>query len=133
MEFEDAPRRAPSEPFVPMINVVFLLLIFFLMTAEIAPPEPFESEPPVAEAGADPSGFATIHLSPEGAFAFAGAVGSGAVEAARAAAGDGPLMVKADADAPAAVVAAALARLSAAGIAEVELIVAERGERRSGT
>ncbi len=32
------PRRASGdENIVPMINVVFLLLIFFLMTAQIAP------------------------------------------------------------------------------------------------
>ena len=42
------PRR-PRESAVPMINIVFLLLIFFLMTATIAPPAPFAVTPPAAE------------------------------------------------------------------------------------
>ena len=43
------PRR--GENIVPMINVAFLLLIFFLMTAVIAPSDPVRVTPP--EAGGD--------------------------------------------------------------------------------
>ena len=32
------PPRTPAENVIPMINVVFLLLVFFLITARIAPP-----------------------------------------------------------------------------------------------
>ncbi len=35
-------RRDPGESIVPMINVAFLLLIFFLMAAVIAPPDPVQ-------------------------------------------------------------------------------------------
>lgn len=46
MDFAPPKRRPRAESIVPMINVVFLLLIFFLMTAQIAPPDPFEVAPP---------------------------------------------------------------------------------------
>jgi periplasmic protein TonB len=46
MDFGSPPRRPRAESVVPMINVVFLLLVFFLMTATIAPPDPFASVPP---------------------------------------------------------------------------------------
>ena len=37
----DMPKRRPrGESIIPMINVVFLLLIFFLLTAQIAPADP---------------------------------------------------------------------------------------------
>ncbi|WP_375260408.1 ExbD/TolR family protein [Palleronia sp.] len=32
------PRRAQGEPTIPLINVVFLMLIFFLVAGQIAPP-----------------------------------------------------------------------------------------------
>ncbi|MBL4543543.1 MAG: biopolymer transporter ExbD, partial [Rhodobacteraceae bacterium] len=51
-----APRPTrPREPVVPMINVVFLLLIFFLMAAVIAPPEPFGVTLPRAAADDPPA------------------------------------------------------------------------------
>jgi len=40
MEFARPRHRRPLEPIVPMINVVFLLLIFFLMSAQIRTPRP---------------------------------------------------------------------------------------------
>ena len=65
----DAPQpRPPVESVTPMINVVFLLLIFFLMTATIAPPAPFEVELPAAEA--EPGAAETprtLHLRADGA------------------------------------------------------------------
>lgn len=67
MRFDPAPRRAVSENLLPMINVVFLLLIFFLIAAKLAPPEPFELTPPEA-AGAPvaelPEG--VLYLAPGG-------------------------------------------------------------------
>lgn len=38
--------RQDSENVLPLINVVFLMLIFFMLTAAIEPPEPFEVDPP---------------------------------------------------------------------------------------
>jgi len=41
------PKRQRGENIVPMINVAFLLLIFFLMTAVIAPSDPVSIDAPV--------------------------------------------------------------------------------------
>ena len=124
MTFGDEDRRAPAEPFVPMINVVFLLLIFFLMTAQITPPPPFETEPPTAHDGRDPQSEAVLHVSADGQFAFADALGDPAIAEARAAAGDAPFRVQADGGMEAAKLAAALKRLSAAGVERIELVTA---------
>ena len=40
----DAARAPTRDSTVPMINIVFLLLIFFLITAQIAPPAPFAAQ-----------------------------------------------------------------------------------------
>ncbi len=53
MEFPEPPRRPRAESILPMINVVFLLLIFFLMTSRLAQPDPVEVAPPEAAAGQD--------------------------------------------------------------------------------
>ena len=39
-------RLAETESVVPLINVVFLLLIFFMVAGELAAPSPFPLEPP---------------------------------------------------------------------------------------
>ncbi len=124
MRFARPPRRARPESVVPMINVVFLLLIFFLMTAEIAPPPPFELALPEAEAEGRRGDEAVLTLA-EGRAVYAGAEGAAAWAAL---ASDAPrrLTIRADAAMPAAELAAALTRLSAIGVAETELAVRPR-------
>lgn len=54
MTLHRPPRRRDNEAhLIPLINIVFLLLIFFLLTARLHPPEPFSVEPP-ASASANP-------------------------------------------------------------------------------
>jgi biopolymer transport protein ExbD len=51
-----ASRRPDIEPVLPLINVVFLLLIFFMVAGRMAPSLPADITPPasaVAEAGAE--------------------------------------------------------------------------------
>jgi biopolymer transport protein ExbD len=117
----DAPRPVrPREPVVPMINVVFLLLIFFLMAASIAPPEPFAVTLPVA-AGEDPGvPGEVLFLGADGGLAL-GAARDEAVFAALAG-HDGALEIRADAGLPAAALAALLPRLAAVGVAEATLV-----------
>ncbi|WP_306153643.1 biopolymer transporter ExbD [Roseovarius sp. MMSF_3281] len=137
MQFTDPPRRKPPESIVPMINVVFLLLVFFLTTAQIAPPEPFEVAPPVAAPdGAPPEGVFTLYLGAEGGLAYRGAaLGDEAVLAALKAAKaaycavetcDPPLVFRADAAVPGARLAALLPKLGALGFAEVQLVTVPR-------
>lgn len=135
MDFADPPRKPPAESIVPMINVVFLLLIFFLMTAEIAPPKPIPVEPPQASSEDQAEAVLTLYLGPEGTLAFRDAEGDEAalqaLELARIAlCGDGgcsgmslpPLVLRADAKAPAKAIAALLPRLAAIGFADVQLV-----------
>ncbi|WP_371037298.1 ExbD/TolR family protein [Rhodosalinus sp. FB01] len=127
MEFSRPPARTRPEAIVPMINVVFLLLIFFLMTAEIAPPAPFDVTPPQAGAETGAEAGAVLHVSAAGRVAFGGAEGAAAWEALAARdAGAGPLTVRADATLPAAEFAALLRRLAETGAAEIELAVRPR-------
>ncbi|MEX2518728.1 MAG: biopolymer transporter ExbD [Paracoccaceae bacterium] len=126
MDFSPPSRRSPAEPFVPMINVVFLLLIFFLMTAQIASPEPFEVVPPTVGAGAEPTGQVTLHASPEGELGFGDLRHEAAIEAAIAEAAGAPLRIRADAKMEAASLAGILTRLSEAGIDRIEIVATPR-------
>ncbi|TCP42939.1 ExbD/TolR family protein [Rhodovulum marinum] len=113
-DFTPAPVSPRGESIVPMINVVFLLLIFFLMSARIAPPDPFETAPPRAGGGDQVAGD-MLHLAADGALAYGAARGE-AVFAALADRGtDTPLILRADAGAEAATLARLSARLAALG------------------
>lgn len=114
-----APRRRQAEPVVPMINVVFLLLIFFLMTARIAPPDPFEMTLPTAPKGDTAPEASGLYLSASGEVAFGSARGDAALIDAQAA---GPILLHADAKAPAKTLANVLTRLTALGATDVTLI-----------
>lgn len=114
------PRRPAREPVVPMINVVFLLLIFFLMTAQITPSAPFDLDLPRA-AGEEEVGDAALYISAQGAIAFDRARGDAALAQA-AEHGTGPLRLHADAALPAATLARILAQLTDLGASEVEIV-----------
>ena len=121
MRFAQPRQRRRPESIVAMINVVFLLLIFFMMAARIAPPQPFDVTPPQATSQARPGQSRTVYLSEDGALAFGAARGA-AVWAALAD-GAGPVILKADMDMPASMLAKTLARLAGIGIGDVELTV----------
>ncbi|WP_108258597.1 ExbD/TolR family protein [Mangrovicoccus ximenensis] len=133
MRLASPPKRQPSESIIPMINVVFLLLIFFLMTAQIAPPAPFEVEPPEARSEAQPEGELTLLVDADGQLGFRDMAGGDevlqAVSAAMADCGDGcaaPLQIRVDAALPAAKLAALMAQLPAAGILRAEIVTASK-------
>ncbi len=123
MEFGPAPRRPRGESIVPMINVVFLLLVFFLMTATIAPPDPFASVPPEAEASEPAVRAGALHVGADGALAYGDLRGEAALAALPSGA---PLPVRADAALPAADLARLLSRLAGAGVTEVRLATVPR-------
>lgn len=124
MRFPRPVRHRPPESVVPMINVVFLLLVFFLLTAQIAPAPPFEVSLPEAEATSPPEAERVFHVGADGMPALGEARGEAAWAAL--AEGEGPLTVRADADVPAAEMARILSRLSTAGIDDVTLTVRPR-------
>jgi biopolymer transport protein ExbD len=128
VDFETAsPARRP-EAILPMINLVFLLLVFFLLVATLAPPAPLAVTPPALR-GADPAAPAELRLflDSAGTFAFGDRRGHAALEAARRAAGPGAAVaLHADRSAPAHRVAAVVADLAAAGAGPMRLVVTDR-------
>ena len=121
MRIEAPPRRTPPESIVPMINVVFLLLIFFLMTAQIAPPDPVEVTPPVAALDDVSDATLTLFVAADGTLAQGDMRGDAAL-AALFAAPTAPLTIKADAGVSAATIAALLPRLAAGGFDAITLV-----------
>lgn len=127
MRFVAKQRRPRSESTVPMINVVFLLLIFFLMTAQIAPPEPFEVSLPSADREATAEGEAALYVSAEGNLAFGDVIGRGAIEAAAREVLSNQtrqLELRADSGVEGAIIAALLTDLATAGVTDVALVTA---------
>ncbi|MCG7521548.1 biopolymer transporter ExbD [Ruegeria sp. Ofav3-42] len=125
MDFSPPPARQRSESIVPMINVVFLLLIFFLMTSNLATPEPFDVTPPQASSEAEPEVERTLYVDKTGRTAFDGVEGEAALRAIAAVSEtDSVIQLRADAELEASVLAKLLKDLTAAGFSRVELIVA---------
>lgn len=124
MEFSTPARRPRGESVVPMINVVFLLLIFFLMTSQIAPPEPLEVNPPTAGQSKDTESDLTIFVDKTGSIAFQEFRGDVALEEAlKATSGAKTLQLRADADLEAQKLAGLLKALSGNALHNVELVV----------
>nr|WP_163849867.1 biopolymer transporter ExbD [Pseudooceanicola aestuarii] len=130
MDLSPPPRKPRAESIVPMINVVFLLLIFFLMTSELSPPEPIEVTPPNAKGEDAEAAQAVLFLGPEGDLAFRELTGPAALAAFAAEAGAAGTQqaprLRADAKAPATQVAAVLRDLAAAGLSSVALVAVPR-------
>ena len=103
------------EPVLPMVNLVFLLLIFFLMTAIIAPHPPLEVREPEAggAAGFEPASL-RVAVAPDGTVHFGNSTGAAALDeltvALEGASGRLPVVIHADGAAP----ALAVVRLNAA-------------------
>ncbi|MFT6168094.1 MAG: biopolymer transport protein ExbD [Celeribacter sp.] len=130
MNFAPPQRKPRAESIVPMINVVFLLLIFFLMTSTLSKPEPFDVTPPEAQQ-ADAAEVAPIlYLGQDGKLGFEDQIGDAAVTVFVASVGDDKTspapQLRADAQAPATRVAAVLKLLAQAGLTNVSLVVAEQ-------
>lgn len=114
--------RSSGDSIVPMINVAFLLLVFFLMTAVLAPPEPFDVAPPVAtgrEAEVAPD---TLVISAEGDLALGAARGDAVYDVLP----DGPLRIRSDAGLEGATLARIVGRLGELGVSRIELITVPR-------
>ncbi len=126
MRFNPPIRRPLRENVLPMINIVFLLLIFFLMTAQIAPPDPVDiTLPDSAATDPLPDQARPAWLGADGVLRVQEATGADAL--ARLADRPGPVTLRADADLPAAALARLLAEMHAAGIVEVNLVTIAEG------
>ena len=117
-------RRHRADADVPTINLVFLLLVFFLLTATLAPPDPPGVAPPEGE-GAGPARGEALSVAADGTLAVGAARGDAAL-AALAERGPGPVVVRADAALSGEALAALLPRLRAAGATRIDLVLAPR-------
>ncbi|SEK52805.1 outer membrane transport energization protein ExbD [Roseovarius azorensis] len=127
MEFSAPRRRRPKEAIVPMINVVFLLLIFFLMSAQIPPPAPFDVTLPNATGAEVAAPADTLHIDAGGQLAFNAARGNAVYDALAArATTDTPLQIRADAALDAQVLARLLPELATRGVTMIELLTRAR-------
>lgn len=127
MDLSDPPRKPRAESIVPMINVVFLLLIFFLMTSNLAKPEPFEIAPPEASSNIEPEVERMLYVDKDGLTSFEGSQGDKALSAlAEISSTDNIIQVRADGALEATVMAGLLRELTALGLTRVELVVAPK-------
>ncbi|WP_417699125.1 biopolymer transporter ExbD [Pseudophaeobacter sp.] len=122
MDFSTPKKRQTGEPILPMINVVFLLLIFFLLSSQIAPRAPFAITPPKLENGETLTPEAVLFMAADARLYFSGAEGRDALAAVVAQAPElEVLTLRADSEVPAREVAALISRLRDAGIKAVSL------------
>lgn len=122
MDLGQTRRKPARESVVPMINVVFLLLIFFLMSAQIAPPEPFDVTPPHSSAEGRAEGQRILHVAASGEMALDDLRGEDVFTGLDELGGNEPLMIRADKGVDAAQIAALLPELAARGVQRVKLV-----------
>ncbi|HET7410840.1 MAG TPA: biopolymer transporter ExbD [Paracoccaceae bacterium] len=123
------PRRRVNEDdrILPLINVVFLLLVFFMVTGRLTASDPFPIEPPVSASEGAPAEGHLIAFGPAGELALDGVVMDEArllsALSAELTGGLHPeIRVKADGGAPATELVALLAGLREIGAETVTLM-----------
>ncbi len=73
MKLNRPARRQHPETIVALIDVVFFLLVFFMLIGRMDATSPFEVLPPVAQTGADmPAGGVTLSVAADGRLALDG-------------------------------------------------------------
>ena len=73
MKLSRPVTKQPPETIVALIDVVFFLLVFFMLIGRMDATAPFDVSPPTATTGADmPSGGITVSVSAEGDLAVDG-------------------------------------------------------------
>lgn len=127
------PRRRQNseENVLPLINIVFLLLIFFMVAGSLHTRAPFEVSPPGTKfADESTPGNAVLAIGADGALAFAGQRLEPAALAARLGERDSesPLQVKADSELPASELTALLASIRSAGVTRIRLLTVHSGQ-----
>lgn len=129
MKLNRPVRRTPPETIIALIDVVFFLLVFFMLIGRMDATAPFEVLPARAQTGSDmPAGGATVSVSATGALALDGDTGDRAaiVQRLEARLADEPgLLVRVNAhrDARLQEVLPLVARIEAIGARDVILVV----------
>ena len=123
MRLDPPSRRRQDENIVPMINVVFLLLIFFLMTAQMTPPSPVQITPPSGQGTAHTQDAPRVYIDQSGEVYFTTAQGADAIAAVVSSQFE-ILDIAADQAVDANVLIARLQQLNPTGQTRIELIIA---------
>ena len=122
MNFAPHKRSANrGENIVPMINVVFLLLMFFMMSAQITAPDPFDVTLPDSDSESTTAEENTLYVSDEGVLSYEGLSGDALWNAVAARDAKVPLVLRADTALDAAELAKLLPRLGEAGASDILL------------
>ncbi|MEL7414538.1 MAG: biopolymer transporter ExbD [Pseudomonadota bacterium] len=122
----DTPSpRQPRESIVPMINVVFLLLIFFVMTAALTPPEQLDVTPPTSDTEVAAQEAVKLYIDADGQIGYDDLLGDEAL-AALAETPPAALIIRADADARGTALAQVIAAANAAEIGSITLATGAR-------
>ncbi|SMX43384.1 ExbD/TolR family protein [Maliponia aquimaris] len=115
------PSKPRSEPVVPMINVVFLMLIFFLLAADFGKPDARPGST-LTRADAPPAPTPRVLvLAASGALSYGALTEDAALAAAVA---NGPVRLQVAVAVEASRLAQALGRLARAGAARVDVVTA---------
>lgn len=124
MRLRRRPQVPDGENVLPLINVVFLLLVFFMVAGALERADLFTVKPPEAATAAEGSaGAGLLLLAADGRLALDGqALDRADLPAAVARLDGAPLTLKADAGAEALAVVALLEELRAAGVETVTLL-----------
>lgn len=125
LDFSPPKRRQTGSDaqIVPMINVVFLLLIFFLMTAQIAPPDPIDVTVPDASTAEQSKRPDVLYIGADGSLAYGDIRGPLSLAASSKALKE-QLEIRADGALPANVLTSVLRDLAGLGQTDVALITA---------
>lgn len=133
MQFQPSRPKNDEERILPLINVVFLLLIFFMLAGRLAASDPFKVKPP-ASANEHPAHDAesTVLIAADEQLALDGEVMSAeALEKAMAerirSGGPAVVRVKADGQAEGRRVVDLMERLRRAGVVKLRLLTVPAG------
>lgn len=75
MKLKRPNSTTQNEPIIALVDVIFFLLVFFMLVARLDATAPFEVQPPIALSGSDmPGGGVTISISQDGEIALDGQV-----------------------------------------------------------
>jgi len=127
-----AGKRGSDDPLLPLINIVFLLMIFFMLIGGFASPDVLPVRPPAAIApDRDAADSETLSISADGEMLLGDRFIDDAELVSRVRDWviehpDQPLRVKADADRDAAEMIGLLSRLREAGVKKVLLVARPR-------
>lgn len=123
MNLRPGSTQRSGDSIVPMINVAFLMLIFFLMMAQITPPDAIDVIPPTA-AGEEPEDVGDILLiGADGELAYKDVRGDAVFAVIGRRSQQVPLRLKAASEGQGGAFASILSRLSESGVTRAELVV----------